>query len=193
MLLIVMERRIEDKTILDKFVEEFCEVVDKHVEYIICSGFVAIAHGRSRGTEDIDMIIRKMDEKDFILLHEDLIKEGFVCIQSNEPKIIYSKYLIQENSVRYVWDDEGFFPPEMEIKFAKDELDNEQIDSRTKFPLTGLEVYFSSIEGNIAFKEEFLGAQKDIEDAKHLRIVYSGDIDELKINLIKDKIKKLRK
>ena len=54
------ERIIDDKTILDKFLMDFVKVIDKHCKYIVVSGFVAIAHGRSRGTEDIDMIIERM-------------------------------------------------------------------------------------------------------------------------------------
>lgn len=44
----------------------------------------------------------------------------------------------------------------MEVKFAKDKLDEEQINARVKLPLTGLDVYFSTVESNIAFKEEYL-------------------------------------
>ncbi len=186
------KRKVDERTILDKFVEEFCEIVEKHTKYIVCSGFVAIAHGRTRGTEDIDLIIRKLTKEKFILLHKDLIKGGFVCMQSDNPDKIYETYLLKGDSVRYVRDEEGMFPPEMEIKFAKDELDEEQLRERIKMPLTGLSVYFSSIESNIAFKEEYLKTDKDLEDAKHLRIIYEEQIDEEKINKIKQKIKELR-
>ena len=187
-----MERRIDDKTILDKFAEKFCAIVEKHVKYIVCSGFVAIAHGRARGTEDIDMIIEKTTEKNFIALHEDLTNHGFVCIQSDNPEEIYNDYLRNKMGVRYVLKSEGYFPPEMEIKFAKDFLDEEQLKERVKFPLTGLDIYFSSIESNIAFKEELLKSDKDMEDARHLRIIYKGKFDEDKINKIKEKIRELR-
>ena len=187
-----MERAVDDKTILDKFVEDFVKIVERHVRYIICSGFVSIAHGRSRGTEDIDMIIEDISLGDFILLHEDLVREGFVCVQSENPKLIYGDYLKSGASVRYVIDEEGFFPPEMEIKIAKDELDREQIDSRKKFEMTGLDVYFSSIEGNIAFKEELLKSKKDLEDAKHLRLIYQDKLKENEIDRIKEKIRRLR-
>lgn len=185
-------RHVDDKTILDKFAEDFCRIVEKHVKYIICSGFVAIAHGRTRGTEDIDMIIEKTSKKIFIELHNDLRENGFVCIQSNHVEEIYDNYLVKGDSVRYVYDEEGFFPPEMEIKLAKDGLDRSQLNERIKLPLTGLDIYFSSIEGNIAFKEELLKSDKDIEDANHLRIIYEGKINEAKIDMIKHKIKKLR-
>ena len=186
-----MERKVFDKTILDEFVEDFCKIIDKHVKYIICSGFVAIAHGRSRGTEDIDMIIEKIPIDRFINLHNELVNNKFICIQSDKPIEIYN-YLISKDSVRYVRDEEGMFPPEMEIKFAKDELDESQIKERTKLPLTNLDIYFSSIETNIAFKEELLKTDKDMEDARHLKIIYKEQINEEKINKIKNKIKELR-
>jgi hypothetical protein len=187
-----MERRIADRTILDDFCESFCKIIDKYTKYIVCSGFVAIAHGRSRGTEDIDMIVEKISLNKFIQLHEDLSKNGFVCMQSDNPKTIYEDYLNEGPSVRYVWKSEGYFPPEMEIKFTKDVLDAEQINQRTKLPLTNLDVYFSSIESNIAFKEEFLGTEKDLEDARHLRIIYKDKFDEQIVKDIKNKIRKYR-
>jgi hypothetical protein len=184
-----MDRKVNDKNILDKFAEDFSEIVERHCKYIIVSGFVAIAHGRTRGTEDIDMIIEKVTFERFIILHNDLINSGFECIQSEDAKIIFD-YLNEGISVRYTR--KGEFLPEMEVKFAKDELDEYQIRTRKKLEFTGLDIYFSSIEMNIAFKEELLKSDKDIEDAKHLRIIYSGEIDEDEIIKIKEKIRRLR-
>lgn len=186
-----MERRVSDKTILDKFVEDFVNVVEKHCRYIIVSGFVAIAHGRSRGTEDIDMIIERLDKMSFINMHNELVKKGFVCIQSDSPDEIYDNYLMRNISVRYT-EGKDFFPPEMEVKFARDEIDEYQLKTRVKLPFTGLDVWFSSIEMNIAFKEEYLRSEKDMEDAKHLRIIYGEKISESEIAKIKGQIKKIR-
>ena len=60
-----MEREISERSILDRFVRDFVKVVEEHVEYIVVSGFVAISHGRSRGTEDVDIIVRKVSFGDF--------------------------------------------------------------------------------------------------------------------------------
>ena len=35
-----MERGVGDRNILDEFALEFCRVVEKHVKYIVVSGFV---------------------------------------------------------------------------------------------------------------------------------------------------------
>lgn len=187
-----MKREIDNRTILDKFAEKFCNIVEKHAKYIVCSGFVAIAHGRARGTEDIDMIIEKISKEKFLNLHKDLLKKGFICIQGDNSENIYDDYLKRGASIRYVENNEGFFPPEMEVKLAKDSLDEEQLKERIKMPLTDLDIYFSPVEWNIAFKEELLKSEKDMEDAKHLRIIYSLDINEQKIKDIKNKIRKIR-
>ena len=80
----------------------------------------------------------------------------------------------------------------MEIKFSKDILDELQIKKRKKIPLTGLDIWFSSIEMNIAFKEELLKSEKDLKDAEHLRKVFSESIKEKEVEGIKTLIRNLR-
>jgi len=183
-----MDRKIDDRNILDKFAEEFCSVVNKHASYMIVSGFMAISSGRTRGTEDIDMITEVISKDKFIEMHNDLVENNFECMQSESPETIYEQYLNKDVSIRYTW--KGRFLPEMEIHFAKDYIDEYQLKRRVKIELTGLDVYFAPLEGNIAFKEEWLKADKDIEDARHLRIVYSDEINEDEINKIKEMIRK---
>ena len=95
-----MERGIEDRNILDEFALEFCKIVERHVKYIIVSGFVAISHGRRRTTEDIDMIIDRISYNKFMQLHEDLYSSGFHCLQSTKVEDIY-EYLDVGDSIRY--------------------------------------------------------------------------------------------
>lgn len=123
-------------------------------------------------------------------MHYDLLLAGFECIQSEDPDVIYEDYLSDKTSVRYVR--KGHFLPEIELKLATDELDDHQIRTLKKLPLTDLDIYFSNIEMNIAFKEELLMSKKDIEDANHLRIIYSDEIDENEIKKIKAQIRRLR-
>jgi len=185
-----MKREVSDRTILDNFTEDFCKIVDDCCKYIVCSGFVAISHGRSRGTEDIDIIIEKLSLHNFKELHNRLIKGGFICIQTDDAEKIYDDYLSLGDSVRYIRKDEML--PEMELKFAKDEIDNFQLNSRVKIPFTGLDVYFPRIEEAIAFKEEYLKSDKDMEDARHLRIIYEDKIDKNYIKKFKEKINKIK-
>ena len=185
-----MERSVKDKNVLDEFCRKFCKIVEKHCPYIVVSGFIAISSGRTRGTEDIDMIIPRISKEKFKELHKDLFKDGFFCIQSESAETIYDDYLNQNTSVRYVLKNQLL--PELELKLSKDELDIYQLNTRVKLPLTGLDVWFSSINMNIAFKEELLKSEKDIEDAKHLRTVYAEMVNEDEIRNIKRMIRKLR-
>ena len=183
-------REIGDVNILKEFCEKFCSIVDQHCKYIIVSGYLAIASGRSRATQDIDMIIPKITKAAFVALHHDLVKEGFNCVQGDKPEEIYDFYLAESTSIRYLYGKE--FLPEMEVKLAKDLLDNLQIQTRVKIPLTNVDVWFGSVEMGIAFKEEYLKSEKDMEDARHLRIVFKEEINEQNINSLKKMIKQAR-
>jgi len=184
-----MKRETDDRSVLDKFSKDFVSVVEKFSEYIIVSGFVAISHGRTRGTEDIDIIIRRIPGEKFKKMHHSLSVAGFECIQSSDPNEIY-EYMESNSSVRYIR--KGLHIPEVELKFARDALDEYQFKTKRKLPLSGLDLWFSSIEMNIAFKEELLKNPKDMDDAKHLRIIYSEKINEKEIEKIKGMINKHR-
>lgn len=182
-------REISDRNILDQFCENFCSIVDKHCKYIIVSGFLAIASGRTRGTEDIDMILEKVSFDKFKVIYEDLIVNDFICMQSGDVKEVYS-YLKDSISIRFTRKDKEL--PEMEVKFAKDIIDEYQLKNRVKLELTGLDVWFSNVNVNVAFKEELLKSPKDMEDARHFRIVFSELINEEEIKRIKEMIKRFR-
>ncbi|MBI2675930.1 MAG: hypothetical protein HYX24_05700 [Candidatus Aenigmarchaeota archaeon] len=186
-----MKRSIMDRTILEAFAKDFVSVLDRQkITYIIVSGFVAIAHGRSRGTEDIDVILERMPKERFARLHAYLLKENFECVQAEPPEKLYTEYLSKGLAIRYFR--KGSVLPEMEVKLAKDQLDEYQLETRKKLPFTDMDFYFSSVEMNIAFKEELLKSPKDIEDARHLRIIYEGKTDEKEIEKIKGEIRRLR-
>ena len=71
-------------------------------------------------------------------------------------------------------------------------MDEYQLKTKTKLKLTGLNLWFSNINVNIAFKEELLKSPKDIDDANHLRVVYSELIENNEITEVKNMIKRLR-
>ncbi len=183
-------RTINDRNILDTVCISFCNVLEKYAKYIVVSGFVAISSGRTRGTEDIDVIIERLPAERFEKIHRALADAGFECIQGGDPAALYANYLKDNLSVRYVLKDQLL--PEMEMKFAKDPLDDYQLERRVKLPLTGLDVWFSSVNVNVAFKEELLKSDKDLEDARHLRAVYAEQVDENEIGKLKHLIQEWR-
>lgn len=99
---------------LDRFVLNFCKILEKHTRYIIISGYVTILFGRSRGTEDVDIFIKKMKEQDFNILFEELKKKGYDCINTSKEDAYES---LKENvPIRFA--KKGFFIPNVEMKFA---------------------------------------------------------------------------
>ncbi|MCX6710575.1 MAG: hypothetical protein NTZ02_00615 [Candidatus Woesearchaeota archaeon] len=67
-------------TPLDNIVIKFISVLDKcEIDYVIVSGYVAILFGRSRSSEDIDIIIEKITYNSFIKFWQEMNKK-FECI-----------------------------------------------------------------------------------------------------------------
>ena len=68
---------------LDKFVFKFIKILEKHAKYVIVSGYVSIFFGRSRATEDVDIIAERLNKESFIKLYEDLKKDNFWCVKNH--------------------------------------------------------------------------------------------------------------
>ncbi len=183
-----MIKLIKDRNILDRFVIDFTKVLEKYTKYAVVSGFLAISSGRVRGTEDIDLIVEEMTKESFIKFFKEIYKKGFSCVQGDDVELIWNLYLKDKSTIRFVR--KGTMIPDIEFKFPKTKADKIAITTRKLLPLTGLPIYFGSLESTIAFKEHLLKSQKDIEDANHLRKVYSEEIKEEEIKKIKRLIEK---
>jgi RecA-family ATPase len=48
---------------LDKLLLSFIRILEKYFEYVVVAGYVSILFGRSRATEDIDILIREANKK----------------------------------------------------------------------------------------------------------------------------------
>ena len=164
---------------LDKFVFRFIDILKKHVNYVIVSGYVAILLGRDRGTEDIDIIIPKIDKQKLVFLYNILNDNGFWCLNSSDVNDLYA-ILISKSSIRFAL--EPSVSPNAEIKFSKDSYDDLALKNPIKILLGDKELNTSFLELQIAFKEEVLKSNKDLEDAKHIRLVAKWHINENLIN-----------
>ncbi len=175
------EKTIEiDKELseLDRFTIEFVNTIKKHTEYVIVSGYVSIILGRSRGSEDIDIIIPKMNEEKTKEMIEELLKKRFYCLNTEKD---HFEYLNDKVALRFA--KEGTVIPNMEMKFAKNKIETIALKNKIRVKIKGKEIYISQLELQIAFKEQILKSPKDIEDAKHIRLVAKGYIDD---DLIKE-------
>src|SRR3989338_6593877 len=106
---IVIDR---DLTELDLFVKDFLNILKKHSDYLIVSGFVSISSGRTRGTEDVDVLVPVMSKEKFGKLFWDLQKGGFWCYQADSVEETYP-YIKDLQNIRFARIKEMF--PNMEV------------------------------------------------------------------------------
>jgi len=162
---------------LDEFVLEFVNILEElDLEYVIVSGYVAILTGRSRGTEDVDVIIEELDEKMTREFAKKIKDGGYWCINS-EISNIYGM-LKDDLAVRFAEEDRVI--PNFEVRFASDKFERSAIENKVRVDLEQKILYISPIELQIAYKL-YLGSEKDFEDALHLYKLFAEELDKEKL------------
>lgn len=154
---------------LDEFVVDFVKSLK---DYVIVSGYVSILFGRSRATEDIDLLVPKMSKQDFEALWKEIHAAGFECINTLNANEAFE--MLQEHAIRFA--KRGRAIPNIEFKAIKNDLDRYSFDKRIMVALKNGSVFVSSLEMQIAYKLS-LGSEKDIEDARHLYKLFEEKID----------------
>jgi len=172
---IKLEKELND---LDKFVIDFTSILNKEqVIYVIVSGYVSILFGRNRASEDIDLIIEKIDLKKFQALFKEL-NRAFECITTEDPKKAYQEYLLNHTSIRFSY--KGKYIPNVEVKFITkglNQLDLLSLTERIEVQVNHHALFISPLELQIAFKVS-LGSEKDIEDAVYLYEIFKDKLDK---------------
>ncbi|MBI4019070.1 MAG: hypothetical protein HY364_02355 [Candidatus Aenigmarchaeota archaeon] len=75
-----------EKTPLDEFVIDFCQLLKQSgIRYVIISGYVAILFGRSRSSEDVDVITEAIDSDKFSALWNKL-DNSFECLNTTNKE-----------------------------------------------------------------------------------------------------------
>ncbi len=174
---------IDEKTIklnrelsqLDELVIDFVNILDS-IDYVIVSGYVAILFGRSRGTEDVDIIVEPLSREKFEKLCKKSEAKGFWMLNSSSKDELYSM-LKDGLAIRFAKKDEVV--PNIELKFAKMNIDRYSLKNKIRVATTAGEVFISEIALQIAYKKYILKSKKDLEDALHLQKLF--EISEEKI------------
>ena len=160
---------------LDEFVIGFVSVLDRNrIEYVLVSGYVPILFGRSRSSEDVDIIIERLDYGRFQNVWDAILKR-FECVNVTKAEDAYHNYLLTGHSVRF--SKAGSFIPNMEVKFPKNGLDEWTLSEKRLVSVNGKNLSISPLELQIPYKL-FLGSEKDIEDAKYLYGLFKGRLDK---------------
>jgi hypothetical protein len=168
---ITIDRRLSD---LDYFAIDFTTVLKKHTPYVIVSGYVAILLGRARASEDIDIIIPRLDFSTVQSLLKDVRHHGFYCLNAEGDKEIY-EYLTEELPVRFA--KIHTIIPNIEVNWSKNKFDDIALEKTIQVHLNKKCLTISHLELQVAFKEIVLRSPKDIEDARHIRKVAEGYLD----------------
>ena len=179
---IEIDRELSD---LDNFTLAFVKILEKHANYVLISGYVSILLGRARVSEDVDVIIQKIDFSTFQDLYEDLKKNDYYCLNAEKDTTIYD-YLTDNLAVRFAKRDKII--PNMELKWVKHKFDNLALENTIDVNLSKGNLKISHLELQIAFKEEVLKSPKDIDDANHIRDVAKEHLDNELIKKYKESL-----
>ncbi len=175
---IILNRELND---LDKFVLDFIKILEKYTGYVIVSGYVSIILGRSRATEDIDLLVEATDFSKFKELFNDLGKNGFECMNTSEVKDAYE--MIDEHAIRFFRE----IPvPHIEFKKIKEDVHRNAFAGRISVKIGRNNFFISSLELQIPYKLslmssgsfEEISSDKDFEDAKHLYELFKETLNK---------------
>ncbi len=166
---------------LDKFVLKFCGMLD---EYVVVSGYVSILFGRSRATEDIDLLVPSMTIEEFLKYWKRFESGGFECLNTLKADEAYK--MLRSCAIRFSL--RGRLIPNIEFKVMKNDLDKYSFDRRVEVLLTEGSLMISPLEMQIAYKL-YLGSDKDLEDAKYIYELFKESLDMDELNKLVGKLK----
>lgn len=170
---------------LDKFVMDFISLLEKHTNYVIVSGYVSIVSGRSRATEDVDLLIPKMPKEKFVELFSELISKGYECANTSLPEEAFS--MLNEHAIRFY--ETGCPIPNIEFKIITNDIQKYALENRIKFSFKEGAFFISPLELQIAYKLSLvapgdineISSDKNFEDAKHLYHIFKENLNKGKL------------
>lgn len=181
-----MDFEIDDKNIylknkfvskLDLFVIDFIDILRKYTDYVVVSGYVSILFGRSRGTEDIDVLINKTGKDVFLKFHNELIEKNYWFLNAENPDELFA--MLEDGlAIRAAVKDTVI--PNIEIKYVKSRLDRVSMEEYKVAIMEKYSINISPLELQIAFKL-YLGSDKDLEDATYLYELFHTHLDKVKL------------
>ncbi len=173
-------------SILDRFVLDFTEnLASNNIKYVIISGYVAILFGRSRMSEDVDILIEHIPFEKFLKFWSKIDK-NYECLNTSNSFDAYNDYLENHLAIRLA--NKGTFIPNIELKFIKNDLDLYSLEHRKQVKLAEGSLYISPLELQIPYKL-FLGSEKDIEDARFLFRLFKENLDIRMLKMLLTKLK----
>jgi hypothetical protein len=157
---------------LDELAIAFSTILGRFdIEHVYIAGYVSILAGRARSTEDVDVLIERIDEETADELAETLDEEGFW----GPAMPLSSIYEMLDNGDNIWVAPEDQITPHLEVKFARDEFDRASLENAITARIADEAIPIGPLELQIAYKL-YLGARKDVEDAVHLYTLFEESL-----------------
>lgn len=157
---------------LDELAIGFSDILGQFdIEHVYIAGYVSILAGRARSTEDVDVLIERIDEATADELAATLDERGFW----GPAMPLTSMYEMLNNGDNIWVAPEDQITPHLEVKFTRDEFDRASLQNAITARIRNKAVPIGPLELQIAYKLH-LSAQKDIEDAVHLYTLFEQSL-----------------
>ena len=164
----------KEPTIYDELVLDFSEILQElNIKHVFVSGYIALLFGRSRISEDVDILVEKLSSEDFTSLWKALGNK-FYCHNTDEIKIAYDEYLNHNLALRFSKLD--IVIPNIEFKWVSNMQHEHALQDSLTVLLNGKVIMISSLEIQIAYKL-YLNSDKDLEDARYLFELFREKLD----------------
>lgn len=162
---LVVEREPNE---LDELAIEFTAILDDlGVQHVYVAGYVAVLTGRPRTTQDVDVLIERLDESRTERLARRLSDEGMWGPAM--PLDDMFEMLVNGDNIWVAPADQVI--PHIEAKFVRDEADRTALQDRITAHIADSTIPIGPLELAIVYKL-YLGSKKDFEDAVHLYTLF---------------------
>ena len=157
---------------LDELAIEFSRILARFgIAHVYIAGYVSILAGRARSTEDIDVLIERIEEETADELVEVLDEEGF---WGPAMPLAAMYEMLDRGDTIWVAPD-GQITPHLEVKFTGDEFDRASLENALTARIGDEAIPIGPLELQIAYKLH-LGARTDLEDAVHLFTLFEESL-----------------
>lgn len=133
------------------------------IEYAVVSGYVTVLLGRSRATEDIDVIVERFDSRTADALASRLRNADYW----GPAMPLEDMYETLDDGLAVRIAKNGDLVPNVEVKFATDRYSKLSLANTVTVTLNESAMRIGSLELQIAYKLG-MGAERDFEDALYL-------------------------
>lgn len=178
---LVVER---EPNALDELAIAFSDILDEFdVDHVYVAGYVFILTGRARSTEDIAVLIERIDEETVEELATTLAEAGYWGPAM--PLASMYEMLDAGDNIWVAPTDQ--ITPHLEVKFARDEFDRASLTNALTARIGGGLLSIGPLELQIAYKLH-LGTRTDIEDAVHIYTLFE---ESLSVPLLEQWVRRL--